>query len=81
MSTLHESEEVGQGSSKGFTYTEKVSYVRLVDFIWNVHKGGAMECLFCHPPLEECTDEAVNLLVRDCKPRHRPFPRQITVDL
>ena len=30
VSTLHESEEVGQGSSKGFTYTEKVSYVGLV---------------------------------------------------
>ena len=38
MSTLHESEEVGQGSSKSFTYTEKVSYVGLVDFIWNVPK-------------------------------------------
>ena len=54
MSTLHECEEVGQGSSKGFTDTEKVSYVGLVDFIRNVHKGGAMECLLCNPPPEEC---------------------------
>ena len=81
MPTLHKSEEVGQGSSKGFTYTEKVSYIGLVDFIWNVYKGGAMECLFCHPPPEECTDEAINLLVGDSKPCHRPFSRQVTIDL
>ena len=43
MSTLHECEEVGQGSSKGFTDTEKVSDVGLVDFIRNVHKKG----VFC----------------------------------
>ena len=67
VSTLHESEEVRQGSSK-FTDAEKL-HVGLVDFIWNVHKGEAMECLFCHPPPEECTDEAVNLLVGNCKPR------------
>ena len=27
MPTLHKSEEVGQGSSKGFTYTEEISYI------------------------------------------------------
>ena len=81
MSTLHESEKVGQGSSKSFTYTVKVSYIGLVDFLWNVPKGGAVERFFCYPPPEECTDKAVNLLVGDCKPRHRPFPRQVTVDL
>ena len=31
MSTLHESEKVGQGSSKSFTYTVKVFYVGLVE--------------------------------------------------
>ena len=71
--TLHKGEEVGQGSSKGFTYTEEISYIGLVDFIWNVYKGGAVECLFCHPPPEECTDEAINLLVGNSKSRHRPF--------
>ena len=80
VSTFHESEEVGQESSKGFTCRKKVFCAGLVDFIWNVHKG-AMECFFCHPPPEECTDEAVNLLVGDCKPRHGPFSRQVTVDL
>ena len=34
-----------------------------------------------HPPPEECTDEAVNLLVGDGQPRHRTFPRQVTVNL
>ena len=81
MPTLHKSEKVGQGGSKGFTYTEKVSYIGLVDFIWNVNKGGASECLFCNPPPEECTDETINLLAGDSKPRHRPFPRQVTIDL
>ena len=27
------------------------------------------------------TDEAVNLLVGNSKPRHRPFSRQVTIDL
>ena len=27
------------------------------------------------------TDEAINLLAGDSKPRHRPFPRQVTIDL
>ena len=36
-----------------------------------------MECLFCHPPPDECTDEAINLLVRNSKPCHRPFSRQV----
>ena len=27
MPTLHKSKEVGQGSSKGFTYTEEIPYI------------------------------------------------------
>ena len=44
----------------------------------NVHKGGAMECLFCP---EERTDKAIDLLAGDGKSRHRPFPRKVTVGL
>ena len=40
-----------------------------------------MECLFCHLPPEECTGKAVNLLVGNCKPCHRPFPRQVTAQI
>ena len=51
----------------------RIPDVGLVDFIRNVHKG-AIECLLCHPPPEKCTDEAVNLLVGNCKSRHPRFP-------
>ena len=38
-----------------------------------------MGCLFCHPPPEERTDEAIDLLAGDSKSRHRPFPRKVTI--
>ena len=36
------------GEQQDFTCTEKVSYKGLVDFVWNVCKGEASECLFGH---------------------------------
>ena len=81
MPTLHKSKEVGWGISKGFTYTDEIPYAGLVDFIWNVHKGGAMECLFCHPPPQKRTDKAIDLLAGNSKSRHRPFPRKVTISL
>ena len=69
--------KVGQGSSKSFTYTVKVSYVRLVDFLWNVPQRRSHGVLL--PVSRGMYGEAVNLLVGDCKPCHRPFPGQVTV--
>ena len=80
MPIFCESEEVRQRGSEGFTDKKKIADVGLVDLIWNV-KRGAMECLFSHSPPEECADKAVDLLVGDSKPRHRPFSGQVTVDL
>ena len=81
MPVFHEGEEVRQRGSEGFTYKEKIADIGLVDLIWNVYKRGAIECLFCHSPPEECADKAVDLLVGNSKPRHRPFSRQVTIDL
>ena len=67
-----ESKEVRQRGSEGFTDKEKIADVGLVDLIWNVKKRGAMESLFSHSPPEESADKAVDLLVGNSKPRHRP---------
>ena len=50
----------------------EVPHIGLVDFIRNINKGGASECLFCNPPPEEGTDEAINLLAGDSKPSAIP---------
>ena len=81
MPIFYESKKVRQRGSEGFTDKEKIADVGLVDLIWNVYKRGAMECLFSHSPPEERADKAVDLLAGDSKPRHRPFSRQVAVDL
>ena len=81
MPISYESKEIRQRGSEGFTDEEKIADVGLVDLIWNVCKRGAMECLFSHSPPEERADKAVDLLAGDSKPRHRPFSRQVAVDL
>ena len=81
MPILYKSKEIRQRGSEGFTDEEEIADVGLVDLIWNVYKRGAMESLLSHSPPEERADKAVDLLAGDSKPRHRPFSRQVTVDL